>query len=58
MRPVEVQTHRVLVGGEAFGIALELIPGAYARDRRSKSYAGNVVVLDGVVVIRRTPGRA
>jgi hypothetical protein len=33
MRPVEVQTHWVLVGGEAFGIALKLIPGAYARDQ-------------------------
>jgi hypothetical protein len=58
MRPVEVQPHRVLVGGEAFGIALELGTGAYARDRRSKPYAGNIVVLVGVVVIRRPPGRA
>jgi hypothetical protein len=47
-----------LVGGEAFGIALEFIPGAYARDRRSNPYTGNVVVLVGVVVIRRPPGRA
>jgi hypothetical protein len=57
MRPVEVQTHWVLVGGKAFGIALELIPGTYAHDRRLKPYTGDVIVLVGVVVIRRTPGR-
>jgi hypothetical protein len=58
VRPVEVQTHRVLLGSEAFGIVLELIPGTYARDRREKPSTGDVIVLVGVVVISRTPGRA
>jgi hypothetical protein len=47
-----------LLGSEAFGIVLELIPGTYARDRREKPSTGDVIVLVGVVVISRTPGRA
>jgi len=57
VRPVEVQTRRALGGGEASGIGLELIPGAYPCVRREKPSAGDVIFLAGDVVVSQTPAR-